>query len=113
MPHIIVEYAESSIPEADLDGILRTIHASVANSELFEIGHIRTRAYPFKAYTHASHDKPYMHIQARIKSGRDAESKKRLSGSILRAVSGLALPISVVTVEIIDMDRESYGKHAT
>ena len=112
MPHIIAEYPESFIPEKEVDNILRTIHEKVANSGLFEKSHIRTRAYPFKNYTNGVSDKSYIHIQARIKSGRDLAQKRNLSETILQGVSDLALPVSVITVEIIDMDRESYSKHS-
>ena len=112
MPHIIVEYPESSITDQEISKMLRIIHERVASSGLFEKSHIRTRAYPFKKYTHGASDKPYLHIQARIKSGRDSNQKKILSSRILQGVTSLDLPVSVITVEIIDMDRESYSKHA-
>jgi 5-carboxymethyl-2-hydroxymuconate isomerase len=111
LPHIIVEYPVAAIPDQEIGKILGTVHDKVAGSGLFEISHIRTRAYPYGAYTHGTDDTPYIHIQARIKSGRDVDSKKRLSREILQAVSSLTLPVSVITVEIIDMDSESYSKY--
>ncbi|MDH5219332.1 MAG: 5-carboxymethyl-2-hydroxymuconate Delta-isomerase [Gammaproteobacteria bacterium] len=112
MPHIIVEYSEFAIPEQEVGRILRTVHSGVVDSGLFENSHIKTRAYPFKDYTHGDGDEPYIHIQARIKSGRDADMKKRLSDGILQSVSSVRVPVSVITVEVIDMDRESYGKYS-
>ena len=112
MPHIIVEYPESTISDQEVAMMLRVVHESAAASDLFEKSHIRTRAYPFKKYTHGASDKSYIHIQARIKSGRDSNQKKILSSRILQGVTSLDLPVSVITVEIIDMDRESYSKHA-
>ena len=112
MPHIIVEYSELAIPEQEVDRVLRAVHASVEDSDLFENSHIRTRAYPFKDYTHGDGVEPYIHIQARIKSGRDADMKKRLSNGIIQSVSRMSIAVSVITVEVIDMDRESYGKYS-
>lgn len=112
MPHIIVEYAKQFVNETQVDAILRTIHESVAVSGLFEISHIKTRAYPFVKYTNAGGHEPYIHIQARIKSGRDLANKKQLSHFILQGLTSLAIPVAVITIEIIDMERESYGKYA-
>jgi 5-carboxymethyl-2-hydroxymuconate isomerase len=43
--------------------------------------------------------------------GRDADNKKRLGDTILAGFKTLNIQASVITVEIIDMDRDSYGKY--
>lgn len=112
MPHIIVEYAEQLASDTEVDAMLQAVHHSVADSGLFEASHIKTRAYPFRNFTHAGGSEPYIHIQARIKSGRDTDNKKRLGETILAGLRGLNIPAAVITVEIIDMDRDSYAKYA-
>ena len=112
MPHIIVEYAEQIIDDAQAEVLLRTVHHVIADSGLFKANQIKTRAYPFRSFTNAGGSDAYIHIQARIKSGRDADNKKRLGEVILAGLSGLGLTVSVITVEVIDMDGESYGKIA-
>ncbi len=111
MPHIIVEYQEELANDSEIDALLRDIHQSISDSGLFKADQIRTRAYPFRGFTNAGGSSPYIHIQARIKSGRDADNKKRLGEVILSGLSTLQIPVSVITVEIIDMDRNSYGKY--
>ena len=113
MPHIVVEYPETTVDEQSVDAVLQTIHQSIAESGLFKANQIKTRAYPFKQFTNAGGSDPYIHIQARIKSGRDADNKKRLGEEILASLDALNLQVSVVTVEIIDMDRNSYGRITT
>ena len=112
MPHIIVEYAEQIVNYTQVDAVLQTIHRSIADSGLFKADQIKTRAYSFKKFTNAGGSEPYIHIQARIKSGRDVGNKKRLGDVILKGLSALNIPASVITVEIIDMERESYGKYS-
>ena len=112
MPHIIVEYAEILADKAEVEAMLLAVHKSIADSGLFKANQIKTRAYPFPCFTNADGINPYIHIQARIKSGRDADNKKRLGEVILSGLSTLNIPASVITVEIIDMDRDSYGKYA-
>ncbi len=111
MPHIIVEYAEQIADDAKVNEMLNAVHNAIADSGLFEVSHIKTRAYPFRNFTQAGGSEPYIHIQTRIKSGRDDDNKKRLGEAILSAFPTLNIPASVVTVEIIDMDRGSYGKY--
>ena len=112
MPHIIVEYAKQRVNDAQVDAILQTIHHSIAESGLFKAVQIKTRAYAFNKFTNAGGSEPYIHIQARIKAGRDVDTKKQLSDVILKGLSTLNIPASVITVEIIDMERESYGKYS-
>lgn len=110
MPHIIVEYQEGIANDDEVDVVLRTIHQSIADSGLFKANQIKARAYSFRNFTNGGQKDPYIHIQARIKSGRDDDNKKRLGDVILSGLAALDIPASVVTVEIIDMDRNSYGK---
>ena len=110
MPHIIIEYPAQRVNHSKVDAILQAIHHAIAESGLFKADQIRTRAYAFKNYTNAGDSEPYIHIQARIKSGRDVANKKQLGDVILNGLSALNIPVSVITVEIIDMERESYGK---
>jgi 5-carboxymethyl-2-hydroxymuconate isomerase len=112
VPHIIVEYAAQLADDVEVDAILQAVHHSIADSGLFKANQVKTRAYPFREFTNAGGSSPYIHIQARIKSGRDADNKKRLGEEILAGLSTFNIPASVITVEIIDMDRDSYGKYA-
>ena len=111
MPHIIVEYAENILTEDEVSTVLNTIHTVVSDSGLFDASHIKTRAYPFKQFTNAGGSEPYLHVQARIKSGRDSDNKKLFSNQIMNALVSLNIPAAVMTVEIIDMDRETYSRH--
>jgi hypothetical protein len=47
-----------------------------------------------------------------IKSGRAFDNKKQLGDVILKGLSALDILASVISVEIIDIERESYGKYS-
>ena len=111
MPHIIVEYQEGLANDDEVEAILRAIHQLISDSGLFKANQIKTRAYSFQNFTNGGEKAPYIHIQARIKSGRDDDNKKRLGEVILSGLAALNIPASVITVEIIDMHRHSYGKY--
>lgn len=110
MPHIIIEYEQTLLNDSRANEMLQSIHEAIAHSGIFKADQVKTRAYPFRIHTNAGRQNPYIHIQARIKSGRDADNKKQFGQVILSAFEKLDINASVVTVEIIDMDRDSYGK---
>ena len=112
MPHIIVEYPKQRLNDTQVDEILHTIHHAIAQSGLYKPVMIKTRAYAFNKFTNAGGSESYIHIQARIKATPDVDRKKQLSDVIIKGISALNIPASVVTVEIIDMERESYGKYS-
>jgi len=111
VPHIIVEYSEKLLADDEVLTMLQAVHRSIADSGLFKANQIKTRAYSFSEFTNAGESNPYIHIQARIKVGRDADNKKRLGEVILMGFETLNIQASVITVEVIDMDRDSYGKY--
>ncbi|MDM8566845.1 hypothetical protein QUF74_14475 [Candidatus Halobeggiatoa sp. HSG11] len=111
MPHIILEYPEEFIDNEKVSSILSAVHQAIADSGLFKANQIRTRAYSFREFSNAGTKKPYIHVQARIKSGRDIDNKKQLGEVILSGISTINIPVDVATVEIIDMERNSYGKY--
>ena len=47
MPHIIVEYSEQLLEDAEVHTMLQVVHRSIADSGLFKENQIKTRAYPF------------------------------------------------------------------
>jgi len=110
MPHIIVEYAHSILSDDEALNILKSLHLACVDSDLFDESHIKTRAYPFFLGTLAGGHEPYLHIQVRILSGRCAADKKRLSESMINSLTHLKIKAAVVTLEVIDMDRDSYVK---
>jgi 5-carboxymethyl-2-hydroxymuconate isomerase len=113
VPHIIVEYAKQRINDTQVDAMLNAIHHAIVEIGLYKPVMIKTRAYAFNKFTNGGGSEPYIHIQARIKAGRDVDNKKQLSDVILKGLSALNIPASVITVEVIDMERESYGKYCT
>ncbi|MDH5301528.1 MAG: 5-carboxymethyl-2-hydroxymuconate Delta-isomerase [Gammaproteobacteria bacterium] len=112
MPHVIVEYAQGLLPEAQIRPMLSAVHDAVQATALFKPGHIKVRAWPVAHYLVGGEAQGFVHAQLRIKPGRNAEQKKQLSSAVLAALK-IHLPGAVVTtVEVIDMDASSYAKHS-
>lgn len=110
MPHLVIEYPQDRIRSEQLETLLDAVHASVVASGLFDESHIRLRTIPFTHYRLAGREEAFIHVQCRIHAGRTEEKKRLLSEAVLAAIRGQRLPLMNITVEVVEMDRESYAK---
>ena len=110
MPHCIIEYANPVAATTSPANIIAAVHNGAVNSELFNEKDIKTRALGYDHYQVGTEQTDFIHVNAKILSGRNAEQKKQLSDAIIQALAGLGLEKVSLTVEVIDMDREIYGK---
>jgi 5-carboxymethyl-2-hydroxymuconate isomerase len=50
-------------------------------------------------------------VQCRLHAGRSEAQKRQLSEAVLAAVRGQGWVAKVITVEVVEMDRDSYAKY--
>ncbi len=106
MPHCIVEYA----CELNANAVLEAVYSGTERSGLFVPEDIKLRAQPFRDYFSGAGKQSFVHVSARILSGRTLEQRQQLSRSILQSLEALELRNSSLTVEVIEMERQSYAK---
>ena len=111
MPHLIVEYSTNLEKRISVRELLKHTHEAALASGVFKIGGIRTRAAPRDLYIVADGDpdNAFIHVEARIGKGRDADTRRRLAETLLAVLrdqtksvfetTGLGL-----TVEIREID---------
>ena len=106
MPHCIIEYS------SDLDDskLIDSVHKGALNSSLFNELDIKTRSIPFNNYKTGTTNHSFVHVTARILSGRTLEQRSTLSHCILTELQSLNYFSTSLTVEVIEMERESYAK---
>ncbi|AZD78050.1 5-carboxymethyl-2-hydroxymuconate Delta-isomerase [Pseudomonas chlororaphis] len=115
MPHLYMEYT-ANLPQLDADkALLRFNHALVASGQFAEYD-IKSRAHKvetFRVGTGLS-ERGFVHVKLSLLSGRSPQIKKQLSQSLLTVLQELCeWPAGVelqLAVEILDIDRDSYGK---
>ena len=110
MPHIIIEHATTSIEACNHKGLLSSVFAEVEAIQIFNNDNIKVRLQSVENFKLALNYTGFIHIQCRIHKGRDIEQKNQLSNAILRAVKPFINQQTVTTVEVIDMETESYAK---
>jgi 5-carboxymethyl-2-hydroxymuconate isomerase len=111
MPHVIVEYTTNAVEAERVPGLLDAVHRAVFDSGMFEPDHIKSRALPITDYRCGTDDRPFIHVQLRIRPGRDTEQKRYLSQAVLAAIRDRDAPARVVTVEVVELDAASYAKY--
>jgi 5-carboxymethyl-2-hydroxymuconate isomerase len=112
MPHLIIEYPGDVVEAEQVEAMVDAVHGAVVATGLFAVSHIRVRAIPLLHYRVGGKNDPFIHVQCRIHAGRTDAQKRQLSEAVLAAVREQELPVKVITVEVVEMDRGSYAKWA-
>ena len=108
MPHCLVEHSTK------LDGelLMEKVFLGARRSGLFDAEgrDIKVRALPYTTYMSGAGESEFIHVVLRILSGRNADQKAQLSTAVITELEALGLIDISISVEVVDMDRESYRK---
>ena len=114
MPHIRVEYSANLEQDADVRALVDQVHAAVLKTGVFELGAVRTRAVRRDVYRIADGDpgNVFVHVDASIAPGRDVETRKRVSQTILDVLAAATRQLAVtrgvaLSVEIREIDNSA------
>lgn len=110
MPHIIIEYTEGLATNRQIESMLDALHTSIATTQLFDATHIRIRAHHLLHHRCGGVKKHFIHAQLRIHAGRNSEQKRMLSSAVLATLREQQWPAEIITVEVVEMERECYAK---
>jgi 5-carboxymethyl-2-hydroxymuconate isomerase len=115
MPHITLEYTRN-LPGIDAAALLSKINAQLAASGVFGEADIKSRAFALDVFAvgTATGGRGFVRVEAAILDGRTPEVKRALSAGLLQVLKDNVPPASGLevqfSVEIRDMDRDSYAK---
>jgi 5-carboxymethyl-2-hydroxymuconate isomerase len=114
MPHCIIEYSQELEANFDPTLMIDATHNGAVASGLFDESHIKSRTVSYQHYKTGTGKLRFIHITAKILSGRSRKQKASLSQHILEQFKLLlidkGLTSIVLTVEVRDMDKETYSK---
>ena len=110
MPHVIIEHSIKAFDKSLNQNILNSIAKGIEQTLIFNIDNIKIRLHPINDFLLAKELEHFIHIQCRIHIGRSEAQKTQLSQAVLDAISGYTKLKTVITVEIVDMDTDSYSK---
>ena len=108
MPHCVIEYSQDL--KIQPESLINVVFQGALNSQLFEESHIKTRTIAFDNYQVGAHKENFIHVTTKILSGRTLEQRSMLSESIIAALAKLNIHSANITVEVVELERESYAK---
>ena len=109
MPHYIIEHSPNIPPE----GLIHAVFNGALHSQLFlpNGADIKVRAIAYQNFKLGDSKTSFVHVVVKILAGRTDEQKQRLSQEIIKKLSDLGHQDISITVEVVDMERQSYQKH--
>ena len=110
MPHCIIEYSQELNDKINLNVLIDKAYSAILKSGLFKSEDIKIRAISFKKHQTGSQKTDFIHITVRILSGRNIEQRKMLSDTILKKFNDINISPISITVEICEIENESYSK---
>ena len=109
MPHCTIEYSRNLEKQLSPETLLTAVHEGAMDSGLFDPSAIKIRCAPYDNVSVGGNEQgSFLHVMARILSGRTAEQKTKLSHEIYKQLQQLELTVDALTVEICDIDRVSH-----
>ena len=113
MPHCLIEYSAQLNNTLKPAQLISAVYNGAFNAELFESNDIKTRVICFDDYQSGSVKANFVHVTAKILSGRSLAQRNMLSHAILAELKMLNCPSTSLTVEVVEIERESYAKVIT
>jgi 5-carboxymethyl-2-hydroxymuconate isomerase len=119
LPHCIIEYSQELTQDADMTAIMKAVFEGTVLSTLFSPADIKVRAMPYQEFYTENIDattegqQRFIHVCCKILSGRNLEQRKNLSEHILNQLTLLKLKWITISVEIVEMELESYYKQVS
>ena len=110
MPHFIIEVAQPLLTEKPANIILESIEAAALESQLFMPEDIKCRIQLFEHYDCGQEGLRFIHVVAKLLTGRTLAQKQALSSAIIEHLNHLGFINISLTAEVVDIERESYAK---
>ena len=110
MPHCIIEYSKELEDKIKPIELITKVYQGTLKSNLFKDEDIKTRTIAFENHQTGNKKINFINVTIKILSGRNKELKILLSNSILSEFKTINLKPISITIEICEIDNESYSK---
>jgi len=110
MPHIVVEYSNNLTDSIQKSEILGKLHESIIESGLFSPDAVKSRSISYDDYILDEASNNFIHITISILSGRTTEQRLKLSESAYNTAIESVPSAQKISVNINEMNKETYKK---
>ena len=110
MIHCTIEYSTSIDSPLGPENLIDAVQQGALNSDLFEAKDIRTRVIPVHHYRTGTDTEYFVHVVLKVLSGRSVVQRQLLSNMVMDSLSMLVSTGWSVSVEIAEIEKESYSE---
>ncbi|MGR5239089.1 5-carboxymethyl-2-hydroxymuconate Delta-isomerase [Vibrio alfacsensis] len=112
MPNLVLEYSSSVDERVNVQGLLEDLHKVALDSGLFELASVKSRAFECHDWLvgEEGNSADFIHISFDLLAGRTPEQKRELSRALMSVLQTHANHVRSLTVNVRDMDIESFQK---
>ena len=90
--------------------LLQQLHGTVQTSGIFGKSNLKSRSYGYDEVCITGNNESFVHITLLMLTGRNVETRKALSESIYTITKASIPYTDEISVEIREMDAETYSK---
>ena len=108
MPHIVFECSEELLDVHPAEKIMKTVHATVLASNLFDEGAIKIRINTYAHYLMGGQRDAYIHLFANIMPGRTVEQRAQLSKAVVAKLAEMFPDVKHITMTIDEIDKSVF-----
>ncbi len=107
-----MEYSNSAEERLNIQGLLEDLHQVVIDCDLFLTKDVKSRAIRIDYWFIGDKEDmaDFIHLTVELLAGRTEEQRKQLSGELIRVLAEQASHISSLTINVREMDNESFQK---
>jgi len=110
MPHVVIEYSEDLEKTVVISELIELARQAAAASDVMDPRDLKLRAIPYRHYRLADGGHLFVHATVRLLAGRTPAQKLTLSTLLRERLTAKLTHVHSVSVEIVDMDPDSYLK---
>jgi len=110
MPHCIIEHANDLTDLISPEEMMGAALKAMQVSGLFETDDIKIRTKEFAYFQRGEVRESFIHVTLKILNGRNTQQKQNLAILVLKAMDGLPAFGVEITVDVQEMDADSYVK---
>lgn len=113
MPHAILEYSSNLSADMASGHLTDLVHEVMIQSGLFQTDSIKTRSCVVSDFRVGAkgRDGSFVYLSIALLDGRTLEQRQTLSDNLLKAIGPALAHVDQFTVEIREMDKETYRKY--
>lgn len=110
MPHLVIEHSRSLEQNLPAQDMMKIAHDAALASGQFGGPDIKVRLVATDHALVGGNPETFLHIGLYLLSGRDTETKKALTRSLVEAFKARLPDVASISADARDMDRETYSK---